>query len=253
MAPISISEEAKRAANLRVLQRTDSKIIDIVGSATHVVLYEFNSSAQAWEKRNCEGSLFVVKRSDTPRFNIIVMNRTSKENLVVALTSTFQMQVREPYLIFRLEKSTDNASEQKIRGIWFHDSEEREAIANVLNRIVRSLDHVVEKEETMTKVPVDQSKSMNHSEATASLLSVLNINKKEKTVTNDNDEKHVEQVADRKIASNVEDEKQLLQNLELDKKSLQLSLMSLLQDERFLDLIHAQYIKVVRARKNNSG
>ena len=55
MASIKISEEAKRAANLRVLQRMDSKIMDIVGSATHVVLYEFNSSAQAWEKRNCEG------------------------------------------------------------------------------------------------------------------------------------------------------------------------------------------------------
>ena len=57
MAAISVNEEAKRAANLRVLQRTVNKsIIDIVGSATHVVLYDFNCSAQAWEKRNCEGS-----------------------------------------------------------------------------------------------------------------------------------------------------------------------------------------------------
>ncbi len=55
MAPITISEEAKRAANLRVLQRLDSRIIDIIGSATHVVLYEFNATDQAWEKRNCEG------------------------------------------------------------------------------------------------------------------------------------------------------------------------------------------------------
>jgi mRNA-decapping enzyme 1B len=50
-----ISEEAKRAANLRVLQRTDSNIVDIVGSATHVVLYEFNADSKAWEKRNVEG------------------------------------------------------------------------------------------------------------------------------------------------------------------------------------------------------
>ena len=56
MAPIVISEEAKRAANLRVLQRADSSIVDIVGSATHVVLYEFNAASQAWEKRNVEGA-----------------------------------------------------------------------------------------------------------------------------------------------------------------------------------------------------
>ena len=34
----------------------------------------------------------------------------------------------------------------------------------------------------------------------------------------------------------------------LDKKNLQLALMSLIQDERFLDLIHAQYVKVSNAR-----
>mmetsp|Transcript_15978 Transcript_15978/g.24866 ORF Transcript_15978/g.24866 Transcript_15978/m.24866 type:complete len:142 (+) Transcript_15978:93-518(+) len=34
----------------------------------------------------------------------------------------------------------------------------------------------------------------------------------------------------------------------LDKKSLQLALLSLIQDERFLDLIHAQYLKVASSR-----
>jgi hypothetical protein len=56
MAPIVISEEAKRAANLRVLQRGDPEIVDIVGSTTHVVLYEFNAKSTAWEKRNVEGA-----------------------------------------------------------------------------------------------------------------------------------------------------------------------------------------------------
>ncbi len=56
MSSIVISEEAKRAANLRVLQRADSGIIDILKSATHVVLYEFNADSKAWEKRNVEGA-----------------------------------------------------------------------------------------------------------------------------------------------------------------------------------------------------
>jgi hypothetical protein len=35
----------------------------------------------------------------------------------------------------------------------------------------------------------------------------------------------------------------------LDKKSLQLALLSLIQEDRFLDLLHAQYLKVVRAHQ----
>jgi hypothetical protein len=34
----------------------------------------------------------------------------------------------------------------------------------------------------------------------------------------------------------------------LDKKSLQLTLLSLIQDDRFIDLVHSQYLKVVRTR-----
>ena len=188
-----------------------------------------------------------MKRSDAPRFNIVVMNRTSKENLVVAITSTFQMQVREPYLIFRSEKANNDTNEQQIRGIWFHNAEEREAIRNILGRIVKTLDHT-DQEESVTKV--DQVKNMSHSEATASLLSALKINKKDPKQTNDVNE---QVVPEQKVPSNDDQEKQLLPSTELDKKSLQLSLMSLLQDDRFLDLIHAQYIKVVKARKENSS
>lgn len=63
MAPISISDETKRTANLRVLQRMDNAIIDILGSATHVVLYEFDSTTQAWEKQNCEGMIYMYKET----------------------------------------------------------------------------------------------------------------------------------------------------------------------------------------------
>jgi len=56
MAPVTIDKEARRQANLRVLQRIDTNIIDIAGSATHVVLYEFNEAEKAWQKKNVEGS-----------------------------------------------------------------------------------------------------------------------------------------------------------------------------------------------------
>ena len=39
----------------------------------------------------------------------------------------------------------------------------------------------------------------------------------------------------------------------LDKKSLQLALLSLIQDERFIDLLHAQYLKVAHARAHRNN
>ena len=231
MAPIAVDEEERRKANLRVLQRIDNSILDITGSATHVVLYEFNEAAQAWEKKDVEGSLFVAKRSDSPRFKMIVLNRSSKENLDVPLTSRFQMQVREPYLIFREDKGK-NAN--KIRGIWFHDGNEREDIAFLLKKIVKILVDTakLEQKNAQKMDPDPQAAGMNHGDAASALLSPLSIN------SNGSE-------------SSMNGESSLLshhQNLKLDKKNLQLSLMSLLQDERFLDLIHAQYLKVAHAR-----
>lgn len=58
MAPIKINEEDKKAANLRVLQKADPSITEIIAVASHAVLYEFDAVSNAWEKRNVEGVLF---------------------------------------------------------------------------------------------------------------------------------------------------------------------------------------------------
>mmetsp|Transcript_22304 Transcript_22304/g.32603 ORF Transcript_22304/g.32603 Transcript_22304/m.32603 type:complete len:262 (-) Transcript_22304:65-850(-) len=257
MAPITIDEEAKRSANLRVLQRSDSSIIDIVGSATHVVLYEFDGVSQQWVKRNVEGSLFVAKRTASPRFKIVVMNRNSKDNLEIPLASTFQMQVREPYLIFRLEQGKESNG-QKISGIWFHDGKEREAISEILQRVVKSLSHadeetkkhagrIAQTTEVSQSVP-KKGTPVNKSEAAASLIAALRIGSSSESTSEQEQQVSTPKQQPQEATAPV-------QNMVLDKKSLQLSLMSLLQDERFLDLIHAQYLKVAqtRAKANQDG
>jgi hypothetical protein len=45
MSSLSVKEQARKQANLRLLQRTvDSNIVDIVQTATHVVLYEYEAA-----------------------------------------------------------------------------------------------------------------------------------------------------------------------------------------------------------------
>lgn len=235
MVVVTINDEAKKAANLRVLQRLDGSIHDIVGSATHVVLYSFNDKNQAWERRNVEGSLFVAKRQPQnvteSRFKLLILNRHSKENLEVPLAASFQMQVREPYLIFRLDDSGGNTN---IMGIWFHDSKEREAISKILERVIQSLTHVAELENKEKKSKENKMKPSNETVLAATLQSTLGISGA------DSDQKDKHNVSsDRNTATEQMD----TNNLVLDKKHLKLTLMSLLEDDRFLDIIHAQYLK----------
>ena len=238
----TVNSEARRKANLRVLQRLDSGIVDLAITASHVVLYEFNNGKSNWEKKNVEGSLFVTKRAESPRFKLIVLNRSSTENLEVPISSTFQLQNRDPYMIFK-DTRTDSSGvvEEKIRGIWFHDGDERDKIASYLDNIVKSLIQIDEMEKNRQQTrTADHGGNVNGQtakDAGAALLSTLTQG------MSIGDSAQSTQPASPSAASPSTD-----QNLVLDKKSLQLSLMSLMQDERFIDLIHAQYIKVVQSR-----
>lgn len=53
--------------------------------SAHVVLYQFNETSQAWDKKNVEGSLFVVARSSEPKHMFVVLNRLSNEHATSAV------------------------------------------------------------------------------------------------------------------------------------------------------------------------
>ena len=234
----TIDADTRRKANLRVLQRMDRNVIDIAITATHVVLYEYNNTKQSsWEKKNVEGTLFVTKRSDAPRFKLVVLNRSSTENLEVPITASFQMQVKDPYLIFR-----DSPVSTDFVGIWFHDGKERDQIASYLEQVVYSLIKIEEMERTEPppqSLASEEDEDSARRDAGAALLSTLTLG------SNDNNAPAPHRVA---TGQELKPALSTHHNLVLDKKSLQLSLLSLIQDERFLDLIHAQYLKVVHRR-----
>jgi len=301
--------EARRTTNLRVLQRLDPQIVDLAITASHVVLYQFSLQTQQWVKRNVEGSLFVCKRSQVPRFTLIVSNRNSTENLEVGITSTFQMQVREPYLIFRDSAAASSASsaasssaDEAIRGLWFHDDKEREQVHSYLENVVKSLQKIEQMERengpppsllmtpnnknadnddgndsnnvnnatTTVKTNKGPPVEVNTNAAGAALLSTLTLNDNTKTTTTAIRSRKKQPLTSSPSSSpppttttttqsnntttttttpsSSSLSTQSSNNNTLDKKSLQLALLSLIQDERFLDLIHAQYLKVASSR-----
>lgn len=293
-------EDARRKANLRVLQRIDSSIVDIIGSATHVVLYEFRNDRQEWDKINVEGSLFVVggrlsddnydpsfartkneaeEGNNKYRYKLIILNRMSTENTEIPMNSNFQMQLREPYLIFRLQNrqsSTPLTDNPVIRGIWFHSAEERTQVHALLEKLVKNKEHVanlgqkdsggikavsdvidVKEQGTMADKEAEfaprKSETWSESqgissktaeEARAALLSALSISDSvPKTFAISTQNQDVKESASASAEPS---------ELVLDRKTLQLTLLSLIQDDRFIDLIHAQYLRVARTRAHAS-
>ena len=125
-----LSDKQKQAEfNLATLKRRDADITEILDMSAHVVLYQFNETTQAWDRKNVEGGLFVVARASDPAHMFVVMNRLSNDNVVEAVTSDFQMELTDQFLLYRNER-------QEINGIWFYAAAERASIAELLQGLV---------------------------------------------------------------------------------------------------------------------
>ena len=281
---LSVNGEERKRANLRVLQRCDKRIIDIIGLATHVFLYEFSTSENQWKKCNVEGSLFLAKRDEAPWFKMVVLNRNSTQNLEVEINTSFQMQLNEPYLIFRDAATYASGATARIRGLWFHDGNERNTIYSLLEKAVQDATQL---EKQQPNSPIQQQHQQEHqsvkknlytrhhtetvsntNDAAVALMNALSISQPQNHISSHNSsslpESKIEKQSETKsslpinvapLAPEPTSTSNHLpnHNIVFDKKSLQLSLLSLIQDDRFLDLIHAQYLKVAHARANRNA
>lgn len=117
--------------NVAALRRVDPYARDIVDSSAHVALYAFGE--QEWAKTGIEGALFVYRRSGPPNHSLLVMNRLHTENLIEPVTAGLELQLQEPFLLYR------NAH-RRIFGLWFYDRDECARIANKIENLLREAD-----------------------------------------------------------------------------------------------------------------
>ena len=248
-----MTEQARKQANLRLLQRTvDPTVVDIVQTATHVVLYEYLEGA--WTKSGVEGSLFLANSTTT--YQLIILNRNSTQNFQMLLNGTVQMQHDDPFLI--LKEKTEAAS--RIRGIWFHNADERVSMADVLQQTLNGLVQGTLSVAAPVHVAPPASYAaaaaplavVDSSAALAALLGVTSISGTAAVAV-----AQAAPVAAVAVAApqpqQVENAPPVPAGIALDKKSLQLALLSLIQDDRFLDLVHSQYLRVAQARAKKSN
>ncbi|KAJ9510949.1 hypothetical protein QJQ45_027820 [Haematococcus lacustris] len=132
MAPALLDKTKQEQTTLEVLQRSDPAVEQVLGNAAHVCLYVMRVENQTWERKNVEGSLFLLKRRTNPRFQIVVLNKLSTENYTEAVHGGFEVELSEPYLMY-------TQGDGKVHGIWFYDEKDMASIAGLLNRVKAGL------------------------------------------------------------------------------------------------------------------
>jgi mRNA-decapping enzyme 1B len=258
----SVKEEARRQANIRLLQRTCSPdITNIVVSGSHVVLYEYRDTA--WHKSCFEGSLFVAQRGSS-FYELIIMNRNSPDNFQITLDESTQLQHQEPYLIFK------QASEPtvRIRGIWFHSADERVMVNTALQQTIQSIREMRRSQSAppLVAAPVQPPASAQMTQAVANdagaalatLFAPMSVSggvaAAPVTHASVPDQQNSAGAKAPPLQALATPPSEIPQpGAALDKKSLQLALLSLIQDDRFLELLHQQYLRVVHARSKKPG
>ncbi|KAK9902790.1 hypothetical protein WJX75_006055 [Coccomyxa subellipsoidea] len=123
-------KEAQRL-NLSVLKRIDSATKQVLASANHVALYDFDQEDSRWVRKDVEGSLFLVQRNVHPIYQIIILNKKSQQNYVEDVLANFQFEKSRPYLLYRNRKD-------EVVGIWFYEEEEADKVEALLHQILAS-------------------------------------------------------------------------------------------------------------------
>lgn len=130
--------------NVAALKRADPYARDIVDSATHVALYTFEENE--WEKTNIEGALFVYSRNGEPYHSLVIMNRLNTNNLIEPISKGLDIQLNEPFLLYRNSKD-------RIYGIWFYIKEECVRVASKLNSLIKETAKPSHRSENVPQTP----------------------------------------------------------------------------------------------------
>lgn len=113
--------------NESALKRFDPYVKEIIDTAKYVALYSFRKNV--WTKTKVEGSLFVYARTGEPLYNILVLNRLENKNLVEPITPQLDIQVNEPYMLYK-------NCEGNIFGIWFFDVNDCVRLSELIIRLM---------------------------------------------------------------------------------------------------------------------
>lgn len=127
---------ANNRGMLESLQQQDSKIDSIVAYNKFVVAYLLQQDGPnpGWRKANIEGPVYLVRRRTAPRFQLLVKNQFSTNDLLDNLHPDWELDCQKNYVFYKVEDSS-----KRIRGLWFHDDAERMKLEGMLEKTLEDV------------------------------------------------------------------------------------------------------------------
>lgn len=124
------------AADQRMLLQQDPDIEQVVAHCKFVVTYfmEQDANRTGWRKSDIEGPVVIVRRRTAPRYVLIVKNSANGKELRDAVHPDWELDCQEHYVFFKVEDAG-----QRIRGLWFDNDNDRIKLEQVLERIFEEL------------------------------------------------------------------------------------------------------------------
>lgn len=215
--------DANRARkNFRQVQKLVPEAVEIVDQAIFVSVYAFDQSEAAWEREEIEGPLFLVQRTPDAEhpesFALLVVNRSSSTNLLKFIGPTFEVDSssqsngEDKFLIFRCDKD--------VYGLWFPQDEQRESITKRVESITNSLRK-------------NRAGSPEMPQVLQQMFGQVAVSSASDTPLKDNTPSSFS-------GPNAD------ANFALSKEQMKDVLLKLVQTDKFVDILHAQYLKTTQ-------
>ncbi|XP_054161488.1 mRNA-decapping enzyme 1A-like [Oppia nitens] len=118
--------------NLRSLKQIDRNIDEIISLCGQCAVYKFSKDNAEWERKEIEGSMFIVHRLPPDEYSFVVINRLNTTNMLQTIDRNFDINITLPYLLY---KNTLN----EIFCIWFYDENDCKKFSQQLNNIINKL------------------------------------------------------------------------------------------------------------------
>ena len=125
-------------SQLTVLRRVDPTIAEILTSSSCVAIYIYKQDENKWERKNIEGPFYLVRRSTSPQFSFVILNRKGNQYMVELIDNNFEFNYQEPpntSIIFRNTK----AQEPLPHSIWFKSAIDRDKVWPQIQQIMNTL------------------------------------------------------------------------------------------------------------------
>lgn len=146
-------DQARFKGMLESLQQTDQDIESIVIYSKFVVAYllQQDGANPGWRKANVDGPVYLVRRRGTPRYQFLIKNQFSTNDLADDLHPDWELDCQKNYVFYKVEDP-----QKRIRGLWFHDDQERKRVEEALEQTLEEIRRQPAAQPPMEEQPMQQ-------------------------------------------------------------------------------------------------